>query len=72
MKYNLSSKPPYRLWESKKMTAFKDDIKELNLDKVFNNEPYMIGKFNLLKNDGYIPYDQDPHYDYPPRTPFDE
>ena len=68
MKYNLNSKPPLRRWGSKKMTAFKNDIKKLNLDKVLENEKYMIGKFNLLKNDGHIPYDQDPHYDYPRRT----
>jgi len=36
---------------------------------VLENDKYVIGKFNLLKNDGYIPYDQDPHYDYPRRTP---
>ena len=64
MKFNLNSKPPCRPWESKKMTAFKNDIKKLNLDKVLKNEQDMIGKFNLLKNYGYIPYDQDPHYDY--------
>ena len=68
MKFNINSKPPIKQWETKKMTAFKDHIKKLNLDKVLENDKYVIGKFNLLKNDGYIPYDQDPHYDYPPRT----
>ena len=68
MKYNINSKPPIKQWGTKKMTQFKDDIKKLNLDVVFKNENYVIGKFNLLKNDGYIPYGQDPHYDYPRRT----
>ena len=44
------------------------DIKTSNLDKVFQLDNYTIGKFNRLKNDGYIAYNQDPHYDYPPRT----
>ena len=28
---------------------------------------YILGKFNLLKNVGYISVDQQAHTDYPPR-----
>ena len=70
MKYKPSSKLPVE-WNTGLPEEFIRNIKRQLLEKVLNNRKddliYMIGKYNLLKNAGYIQYDQMPHTLYPPR-----
>ena len=70
MKYKPSSKLP-REWDTGLPNKFLNHIMKQVLVKILNkkdeNLKYMIGKYNLLKNAGYIQYDQMPHTDYPPR-----
>ena len=70
MKYKPSSKLPLE-WKTGLPEEFIRNIKRQLLEKVLNNRKddliYMIGKYNLLKNAGYIQYDQMPHTLYPPR-----
>ena len=70
MKYKPSSKLPTE-WDTGLPAKFKKNITKQLLEKVLNNREenliYIIGKYNILKNAGYIQYDQMPHTDYPPR-----
>ena len=70
MKYKTTSKIPTD-WDTGLPAEFKKNIKTQLLEKILNNRDdelvYMIGKYNILKNAGYIQYDQMPHTDYPPR-----
>ena len=36
------------------------------MDNMLSNKEYISDKFNLLKNSGFIQYDQMPHTDYSP------
>ena len=40
------------------------DVQHEVLDKIFPVTHYTIGGYNLLKNDGHIPDDQQAHTDY--------
>ena len=46
---------------------FLSNIQRLILDKIFHDQQYIIGKYNLLKNTGEIKHDQMHHRDYQPR-----
>ena len=54
---NIYNKAPLKPWSTPKIAGFLKDIKKLSPDKVFNLESYMIGKFNLIINAGYIAHD---------------
>ena len=68
MKYNHTSRIPKK-WQDEELVKFQADIEKkllscLNKDDI----TYCIGKFNVLRNNGKIETDPDPHYDYPPRV----
>ena len=46
---------------------FLSEIQRKILDKIFPDQEYIIGTYNLLKNTGEIMHDQMPHRDYRPR-----
>ena len=58
-----------RHWKATACSQFLGDIQHEVLDKVFPVTRYTIGGYNLLKNDGPIPYDQQAHTDYADRSP---
>ena len=73
MKYDHTSKP-HASWKKDSLCSkFLDDMKLKVLDKILkpngsnHDNDYILGKFNLLKNDGFISVDQQAHTDYPPR-----
>ena len=67
MKYNSNSRTPTS-WNDIDLVQFQCDIETMLLSKLLHpNHKYRIGKFNLLKNSGYLEHDQDVHCDYPPR-----
>ena len=66
MKYDINSPIP-QSWDNLTLVKFKSEIcNKLILKKTLGEEGYGIGRFNLLRNAGIIPEDQNPHYDYPP------
>ena len=68
MKYNYQSNILSKCHKPELM-GFKKDIEKYLLVKIPHlTNPYVIGKFNLLKNSGMLHDDQDPHLDYPPRV----
>ena len=72
MKYKSTCSPKGD-WEKDKLCGkFLEDVETKVLGNVWKNTPledttYIIGKFNLLKNDGYIGNDQQAHTEYAPR-----
>ena len=56
-------------WRATACAQFLSDVQTEVLDKVFPVTPYMIGGYNLLKNDGRIPDDQQAHTEYTARSP---
>ena len=67
MKYNSNSATP-RSWNDVDLVQFRCDVENKLLSQLLHhNHKYRIGKFNLLKNSGYLEHDQDVHCDYPPR-----
>ena len=56
-----------REWSLGVLHKFTESLTTSVINKINPNEQYIIGKFNLLKNDYYIDDDQMPHKDYPPR-----
>ena len=70
IKYRSGTRQPV-VWKSGLPKKFLDNIKlnviKANLDSTDPDIQYTLENGNLLKNDGYIEYDQQPHTDYPPR-----
>lgn len=70
IKYRSGTRQPI-VWKSGLPKKFLDNIKlnviKANLDSTDPDIQYTLENGNLLKNDGYIEYDQQPHTDYPPR-----
>ena len=63
MKYNYQSKIPSK-WHEPELMGFRKDIEKYLLVKIPHlTNPYIIGKFNLLKNGGVLHDDQYPHFD---------
>ena len=58
-----------RHWKATSYSQFLSDVQHEVLDKVFPVTRYTIGGYNLLKNDGHIPDDQQAHTDYTSRSP---
>ena len=56
-----------RHWKGTACSQFLSDVQREILDKIFTVNRYTIGGYNLLKNDGHIPYDQQAHTDYADR-----
>ena len=58
---------------------FLQNLQTKVLDKIFNKSDcpydipegsqYILGKYNLLKNNGHVSMDQQAHTDYPNRLP---
>ena len=65
MKYNTLSNIP-KSWGSDPLCRMKKLIQEKLIDKIFPNNTYTFDKLNVLKNNGVVKEDQDPHYDYRP------
>ena len=61
MKYNHTSRIPKK-WQDEDLVKFQADIERKLLSKLQKSEiPYCIRKFNVLRNNGIILTDQDPH-----------
>ena len=46
---------------------FLEEIKTKLLDQILKGGNYIVGKFNLIENNGAVPSDQQAHTDYQPR-----
>ena len=66
MKYDHSSRFPQKL-DNGYLGKLLSDIIEKIFDIMLQNTNYMIGRHNLLKNNGIVEHDQKPHADYPIR-----
>ena len=72
MKYHYTSNPRAD-WEADELCGnFLKDVENKVLGNVWKDTPlkdeqYILGKFNLIKNDGFIGLDQQAHTDYAPR-----
>ena len=62
MKYDINSRIP-KDWNDGNLGKFLKDIKEWTYDTTLTNEFYIIDRYNLLKNDDIVEYDQKPHAD---------
>ena len=72
MKYKPTCNPKVEWVKNELCCKFLEDIETKVLGNVWRNTPlkdikYCLGKFNLLKNDGFIGLDQQAHTDYAPR-----
>ena len=67
IKYKGNSSP-HSDWATEINCAkFLEDITTKLLGSILKGSKYIIGKFNLTKNDGVAELDQQAHTDYPPR-----
>jgi hypothetical protein len=66
MKYKHTS-TIHKEWSTGVLKMFTEESTTSVINKINPNEQYMIGKSNLLKNNGFITHDQMPHKDYPSR-----
>ena len=67
LKYNINSKIPKEC-STGPLADLLTDYANLVLDKILQKKDYIVGKHNLLKNDGEILYDQMPPRYYPTRS----
>jgi hypothetical protein len=67
MKYKHNSTPHVNWEKDAQCSKFLGEIKTNLLDKILKGANYIIGKFNLIKNNGVVPTDHQAHTDYPPR-----
>ena len=67
MKYAISSRIP-KDWDTGHLGKLLSNIKLQIFNRILTNVDYMIGRHNLLMNDGIVDYDQKPHSDYPSRS----
>ena len=67
MKYKHTCTPHVNWSNDNVCSDFLGKIKTKLLDTNLKGANYIIGKFNLIKNNGVVPTDQQAHTDYPPR-----
>ena len=67
IKYRHSSTPHSNWSNEGNCVNLLKEIKTQVLDKVSKGDNYIIGKYNLIKNNRYVPSDQQAHTDYQPR-----
>ena len=67
MKYKHNSNPRVSQSKDKNCSNFLKEIKTKLLDEILKGGNYIIGKLNLIKNNGDVPTDQQAHTDYQPR-----
>lgn len=67
MKYKHSSIPHTNWSQEGHCCKFLKEIKTHVLDRILNGDNYIVGKFNLIKNNGDVPLDQQAHTEYQPR-----
>ena len=77
MKYRHDSKPHANWTKDYSCMQFLDHLQTKLLDKIFKksdcvydipeDSQYILGKYNLLKNNGHVSMDQQAHTDYPNR-----
>ena len=67
MKYKVGSSSYVHQANEINCAKFLEDITTKLLDRILNGNKYIIGKLNLIKNDGAVKSDQQAHTDYPPR-----
>ena len=67
MKYKHNSNPHVNWSEDYRCSNFLEQIKTKLLDHNLKGANYIVGKFNLIKNNGDVPTDQQAHTDYQPR-----
>ena len=67
MKYDINSRIP-KDWADGKLGKLLSNVEEEICYRILTNADCMIGRHNLLKNDGIVEYDQKPHSDYPIRS----
>ena len=66
MKYDINSPIP-KSWNHLILVKFKSEyFNKLISKKTLGEDGYSISRFNILRNAGIIPEDQNPHYYYPP------
>ena len=65
MKYKGSSSPHVDWANEINCAKFLEDITTKLLGSIFKESKYIIGEFNLIKNDGVVDLDQQTHTDYP-------
>ena len=67
MKYKHNSTPHVNWSKDELCSDFFGQIQTKLLDKNLKGANYILGKFNLIKNNGVVPTDQQAHTDYQPR-----
>ena len=67
MKYDINSRIS-KDWDVGHLGNFLSNIKLLIFNIILRNADYMIGRHNLLKNDGIVEHDQKTHSDCPGRS----
>ena len=67
MEYDIRSKIP-KDWTGGHLGKMLSNIKELIFDKTLKNMNDVIGRYNLLKNDDIVEYDQKSHVYYTSRS----
>ena len=67
MKYKHNPNPHVNWSKDKHCLNFLEEIKTKLLDPNLKGGNYIVGKFNLIKNNGDVPTDQQAHTDYQPR-----
>ena len=63
MKYDINSRSP-KNWDVGYLDKLLSNIKQQIFNIILTNADYMIGRHNLLKNDGIVEHDQKSHSDY--------
>ena len=66
-KYDISSRIP-KYWNDGHLGKLLSNIKEQIFDIILKYSSYIIGRHNLLKNNGIFEYDQKPYDDYVSRS----
>ena len=67
IKYKHNSNPHVNWSKDKNCSVFLEEIKTKLLDQILKGGNYIVGKFNLIKNNGDVPSDQQARIDYQPR-----
>ena len=67
MKYKTSETETVACKKYTRLLDFPSDIQKQILNKIFYDQKYIIGKYNLLNNIGEVTHDQMPHRDYQQR-----
>ena len=62
IKYDVNSRIP-KDWDVEHLGKLLSNIKQQRFNIILTNTDYMIGRHNLLKNDGIVEHDQKPHHE---------